>query len=628
MNPGPPSNPGHPAETSTASPRFDAWLLPTAACFLLAAVFGARRLLYPDLGFHLRGGEWILQNLAFPSVDTYTYTVSGHPYLDIHWLYQVLLYGLFRLGGYAALSLFNAGLILLLLYLTHQRLKLTHVPAWISVLMLTSVLVTTENRFQARPEILSLILMSLTLWVLELRARRKKDLLFLLPLISMVWANVEGLFAIGWFLTGLYWFSDFVHNRRSDNKLLAYSLAAVAACFLNPYFYQGWSYPFSHLMMLGTLNVFKLTISELKPTLAFLPTWTFLLSVYLAFAAFHFFLALATFKRSKIHEFLLPSAFFFISLVSFRNVPLFMISCVSLAASAFKDLNWAWLAKVQKGLLTRPAAAWIFSLILLGLCLRVMTGAYYIQNHRPERFGLGLDKENQPVQACRFLAQNRLDGRILNPMDLGGWLDWQGPRGKTFIDGRLEVMGGEFYSEYMDSFSPGNLKPLVEKYRPDIIVMGLLSPFPWARQLQNMEDWRLVYVDEVAAIYLRKGFGDTVPDLDYGRLLSEHGVSKDLASQATALLQSPPPSAQACFWMDFVKPAVYPYGLFNLGLFADAAGHPEAAEPFLLESIRRTSGRYCEFYYFLGNFYDSTKQFDKAVLCGNQVMKADPSMMR
>ena len=625
MDSSPTTSPVHPESRSQASSWSDPWFYPFLAFFLLAVLLGLRLLFDYDLGFHLRGGQWILQNLAFPSTEPFTYTVPNHEYLDIHWLFQIILYCLYRLGGYSVISLVNVGLIVFLLFLTYQRLRLTHSPPWLRLLLLTAVLFTTENRFRARPEIWSWILMCLTLWVLELRALRKKDLLFLLPVFQLAWANAEGLFPLGWFLMGLYWFSDFVHNRKSDNKLLGCSLAAVAACLVNPYFFRGWCFPFTLLAELGTSTVFKKNIDEFQPTWAALFPPDHLTLIYELFFVLLLFFFLSTFRRRKIHEFFLAVVFFYLSLIAVRNVSLFMIACVPLAAYGWKDLKWNWLSSLQRAFLSKPLAAWAFALILLGLGLRVVTGTYYIQDRRPEHFGLGLDEGTQPVQACRFLSQNNLDGRILNQLGLGSWLDWQGPPGKTFIDGRLEAMGSEFFSEYMASFSPGGLKSLVEKYRPDILIMKTIAPMQWVLGLQKMPEWRLVYLDGVAAVFLRKGFGDGIPNLDYDRLFSENGISKTLVQEASAVIQQPASTAWKSFWEGFVKPVPYPFACYNMGFFLTATtGRPETAEPFFLEAIRRTSGKYHEFYYYLAGIYYSTQRKDEEAICMRQIAGDDP----
>ena len=96
----------------------DPWFYGLLSCFILLVIFGARLITDFDLGYHLKGGQWILGNHAFPSKDTYTYTVSGHEYVDIHWLYQVALYLLYLIGGYSLITIANIVLIFLVFFLT------------------------------------------------------------------------------------------------------------------------------------------------------------------------------------------------------------------------------------------------------------------------------------------------------------------------------------------------------------------------------------------------------------------------------------------------------------------------------------------------------------------------------
>ena len=115
------------------------WLLPLALTAGFIFILSLRQLSDPDLGFHLKYGKWIVENLRFPSTDQSTYTVSDHPYVDLHWLFQVMLYGVYSLTGYPGLSLFVCSLTLLLslLLLLRSRLDKVTLPV-VSLLLLIS----------------------------------------------------------------------------------------------------------------------------------------------------------------------------------------------------------------------------------------------------------------------------------------------------------------------------------------------------------------------------------------------------------------------------------------------------------------------------------------------------------
>lgn len=603
------------------------WTFALFACFLLEVILSLRLISSFDLGFHLKGGQWILDNHAFPANDTYTYTVANHPYLDIHWFYQVYLYGVYKIGSYQLLTVFNTVLISLAFLVTLGRLRQTGAPLWMGVILLAAAVFASETRFNVRPEILSWILAGLTLWVLEARFTNKGNFLFLLPLLQLAWVNIEGLFAIGWGTMVFYLVSGYFHNRRVDKKLLRYSGLAVAACLFNPYFIRGMFFP---LKLLTTLHsdVFKSSITEflspwaLLKDFAFIPEVSFL--AYKIFCGFFAFTLLATFKKRKIHEWMMAACFFFLSATASRNIPLFMLTCAPLAASSWKDIPWDWLRKFQASYLAKPLTAWAFTLFLLAATLRVATSAYYVSDRRADHFGLGLDPVQQPVQGTEFLVRNHLDGKILNHLNEGGWLDWQGPQ-KVFLDGRLEVMGGDFFSEFVASMKPGGLAPLVAKYNPDILFFNPDTVPQWIFSLRAMPDWRPVYLDEAVVIYLRKGYAPQVPILDDAKVLSDRGILKPTGDEAAFWLQVPPPNAWRDYAEGFYQSPVFPLGLKTIGSYYYYSKNFDLAETVFLERIKRTQGRYYDFYLDLASlYYYQLKHYNDAETCVQRVLDQDP----
>ena len=59
---------------------------------LLVLALGAlREVASPDIGFHLKAGNHILDGNGWPRTDPFTYTVTDHAYIDTSWGYQVAL---------------------------------------------------------------------------------------------------------------------------------------------------------------------------------------------------------------------------------------------------------------------------------------------------------------------------------------------------------------------------------------------------------------------------------------------------------------------------------------------------------------------------------------------------------
>ncbi len=466
------------------------WVWALLSCFLLLALLACRKDWDADLGIHLKGGQWITQNHRVPSSDVYTYSVPDHPFLDIEWLYQCAFFLIFLAGGYSSVSVFNILLILLAFGVSWMRLRETRCPLWLGVPLLAWAVLACEFRFHVRPENLSWLLMVGMLWVLEERARGRPNRLWLLPLLQWVWVNTEGMFPLGLALIVIFLVSHWIHNRKIDIPLAGYGALSTAVCFLNPYGLDGFLYPLAILKTLHS-EVFKSNIMEfdspwnpIHPDAIPNQVW-----MYKIFCLFLLLLLLATFRRRKAHEFLLAGFFFYFSATGVRQIPLFILACLPVAGACWKDLPWLGVRKFQETFLSGNLTAWVFSLLLLGLGVRVVTNAFYVSGQRPEHFGLGVDGESLPVRAADFLIQNHLDGRILNELGCGDWLEWSGQ--KVFIDGRSEVFGEDFFSQYVSSRQGGGVIPLADKYRADIIFFSL--PNPWLAGLQGSGDWRNVY---------------------------------------------------------------------------------------------------------------------------------------
>jgi hypothetical protein len=65
----------------------------------LTAVFALRRLDDFDTWWHLASGRWIVEHASVPHVDVFSYTVPDHVWINLQWLYDVLLYATYRIGG-------------------------------------------------------------------------------------------------------------------------------------------------------------------------------------------------------------------------------------------------------------------------------------------------------------------------------------------------------------------------------------------------------------------------------------------------------------------------------------------------------------------------------------------------
>jgi hypothetical protein len=92
-----------------------------AFILITAVVLSIRQIYGEDIGFHLSAARWMIENASFIYTDPLTYTAAGHEYIDLNWLYQLLVYGVYSAAGSTGLILFNSALIAGTVFLLLKR---------------------------------------------------------------------------------------------------------------------------------------------------------------------------------------------------------------------------------------------------------------------------------------------------------------------------------------------------------------------------------------------------------------------------------------------------------------------------------------------------------------------------
>ncbi|MBA3075708.1 MAG: hypothetical protein FP831_19100, partial [Anaerolineae bacterium] len=140
-----------------------------------------------DYWTYLRIGEQIVRTQAIPTTEFMTYTSAGQPALFSYWLASVALLGIYKAGGLMLTSLVM-GLCVVglyaLIWLCLRELKLGPVSA--SLLLLVAALMGSNN-WSTRPQIFALPLFGLTLLILLKWLHGSNRMLWLLPIISLLW---------------------------------------------------------------------------------------------------------------------------------------------------------------------------------------------------------------------------------------------------------------------------------------------------------------------------------------------------------------------------------------------------------------------------------------------------------
>ena len=116
----------------------------------------------PDSHWHITVGNWILAHGAVPTVDSYSFTFAGQPWIAKEWLSQVVMALAYNAGGWGGVVGAGAAAIGFTFALL-LRLLLRDLRPLPALLFTAAALVMTAPHFLARPHVLAFPFM--LLWV-------------------------------------------------------------------------------------------------------------------------------------------------------------------------------------------------------------------------------------------------------------------------------------------------------------------------------------------------------------------------------------------------------------------------------------------------------------------------------
>lgn len=505
---------------------------------LVVATFALRRLDDFDTWWHLASGRWIFQNHSIPQTDVLSFTSTSNEWVNLQWLYDLLLYGVWSVGGADLLVVSSAACFVATFALLARHLRM-HLGTVATSLLLIWVAATVNERFLLRPEMASFPLLAAVGLVLA-EGRRSPGLLrWLIPLM-LLWANMHSLFIVGVAailsafggalaaevpLLPANWRRDSAWPAASRSQLFVWGNAAIAVTLLNPYLLRALLFPLELMSRIDGTNSVYSAIGEFRPPFSGY-FQTFAIGSYQAF--FYTFGVLAVVaglaralearpRRGAVSEepqgfdlgaLALAGALAWLSLLARRNIGIFAIGAVPFVGACLGIV----LARLPKSL-TAPTGMAVRAMSVLtlvgslGICGAVASNHWYAVTGETHEFGLGVFESNFQPRAVEFFREQKLPGPLYNDMTAGGYLTWDEPTGQgVYVDGRLEVYDTPFFAAYL-----GNLSN-IPAWTRDADARGIQSVMVfhrWGnrhgflRALISTRQWMLVYFDETAAILVR-----------------------------------------------------------------------------------------------------------------------------
>ena len=485
------------------------WLaLPVFAVVLKGFLFPLPLL---DFWWHLKLGEIIATERSLPRTDIFSFTAAGQPFIVQGWLAELIYYATYRAGGLPLIILLNTMLLVGALLPVYQLCRETGAStrvsafaAWIAALGLFA---------NTRPQVFSFPLFALFFWVLWRYRVGRRDLLWLLPPLMVLWVNLHGAFVLGLGLVALFAVSEAVHRAwlpsaaaLSSAQLRKLSVVAAlcgAATLVNPELHRVYSYV--HSVMADPSS--QQLVVEWQP-----PRIDSLAGVLLFYGPLFFTILVLIHSERKpdLTEIAILLTFAVLGLKSTRNTVWFDLVVPVLAARYLPSVTWRlgpapFASLLRHGSKGRPGGSPRMNLLVAAMALGVvvLTSPWVY----PRVYGTSLLESGTPIGAMDFIAEKRLTGNIFHPQAYGDYLIWRlWPQQRSFFDGRVHVFGAPLVRYYRQVFLDSHWEEMLAKYDIRYLLLDKRSDGDTARIIgdaRRSTRWRLLYEDDLSVLFER-----------------------------------------------------------------------------------------------------------------------------
>lgn len=482
-----------------------------------------------DFFWHLATGRYIIENKVVPDTDIFGFATGGVEWIPFEWGWDVLSYGLYNIAGYNTILVFRSLAFIFIFFLYFSLLRKFKVNSVIIWLVLFTLLTAIIDRLSPRPHVITYIFFVTIIYVLVNfkyldRVKNLKRLYFL-PLIFLIWGNMHmGVLAGGLFLFIFTITETIIHynpKKFSSNEIkplslphlkLLWVISVLSALVLlvNPHGIQTYIYAYDHtkMKMLETVNEWR------NPFDAFFGAG-FVVLLYKIFLFGGLLILIYAYIKKDLLFALVYIGFFIYSVRAIRftvDYELIIIFFFAVMLNYFvlrlsKSDLWG---NVFNFLLYNNAVKVILILTALYISYLVPSGKIYESMRYYRIFGWGINDEFIPVQLFDFMKQNNITGKPFNHFGTGGYLVWNFPGQKNFIDSRN--LNDDIFNEYnaIMSRTPGFEKK-IENYgfdyiiyldpdlirRPDDLKKIVVSYFA------GNPGWKLVFWDDKSMLFLQ-----------------------------------------------------------------------------------------------------------------------------
>jgi hypothetical protein len=468
----------------------------------------------PDLWYHLSFGRQLWTSGDYPRIDhfLYSYPEEAPPYYH-EWLYQAILYPLYRVAGIEGLVAVKSFLIVSA-YLSLFFLSLTRRNFYPSIAYLLVAFASGSGRFLIRPEVAGGLALA-GIWIALSRPLTRTRILVILAL-QVIWTNLQWSSVLGLALVAAYAAADLAGRAlpiprgwttgAGSRRPLAYPLlfgGMLLATLANPNHFRALLEPFLFffpsdflLPIPEALPTFQALMREGHPSFLTWHLWA------LALGALSF---LANRKRVNLAHLFTFAGMVLVSLSAERHIFFFSLLAVPIVAG---NLDSALAHRFRSPSAWGERAAVVAgACVLITLTLNKITGVTFLMPFPVpyEPLSVSASPFLWPHRAARFLLDNNLPDPIFNNFNSGSYLNWAISPRRVFINGNLidprteaEYHRLRLTPEWWEQFAESRGIATVF-----LRLVPVIAPPRLVGTLLQHPRWTLVFYDGTAAVLVR-----------------------------------------------------------------------------------------------------------------------------
>ena len=439
-----------------------------------------------DYWFYVRIGKDILETGTVPTVDTFSYTFPGRPIFYQPWLSAIIFWLVHEAGG-ATLTYLLKGICIALAYgLIWILARDMGTEPKLATLLVIVMGYSTSGNWSVRPQLLVYPLFALALYILWHWQYGRTKWMWMLPLVSLLWANLHGSFILAFVLI----VSALIFGAGDRKQLAIWLGISLLATFINPRGIFVWQFVSDML----TSPSDQLFATEWRPPVN--EGW----QMNIFFAWLLLFIPLAAFSPRRLSrlEWIWFIGFSWLALSGLRYVIWFMFIMVVFTGALLTALRKSEPAMLE----SNPKLNYALGAVLMIVPAMMLPGLRegWWQDAPPP-----YHQATTPIAATDWLSEESdLPGPLFVEYTFGSYLTFALPSRLLWIDNRFNAYPPEHWEKYqmITSVAPG-WDSLLDSDGVNLLFLSLHTQPILVDAVEESTLWCEEYRDADAVIFSR-----------------------------------------------------------------------------------------------------------------------------